>query len=246
MTISNTLRPSYEFFLGLGGYTPHLESGGVNILLSKTPLKGMSAMKTTNSQLSDVIGYALYGLLTCVIIIFVWSALEQFAEGTPWLGSAFEFLSNSDFPFVLTAAAVALTTITAKILIGFVSKKLIWNRLADMPAFASLTSSMDQVTQRLVAGESERQDRVVWVHWPSQELQTIGIVTASAARPGQTSDWLTVVILPTAGKVTGGSLRRVRPENVSASNWSINEALAFVSSSGTTGNILKDQAGEID
>ena len=201
-------------------------------------------MEIRNSRLAGLLGYIIYGILTCAIIIFVWSAIEQVIEGTPWLGKAIETISNSDVPYVLSGVVVLLIALITLTVVGFVSKKLIWSRLAEVPVFAGLAGSVDQVGKQLLSGTPERQNRVVWVHWPSQELQTIGVLTGSATGVDETSEWFTVVILPTAGKVTGGSLRRIRREHVTPTSWSVKEALAFVSSSGAAGSRLIDHTSE--
>lgn len=143
-----------------------------------------------------------------------------------------ETLSNSRLPGLGAAVVVVLATALTLALTGFVVRRFLWAHLTRIPVLATLTRGVDQVTAQLRAGGPLRRDRVVWVPWPNENLQTLGVVTGPGATPGETPAWLTVTLFSTAGHVTGGMLRRVRSELVTYPGWTIDEAVAFVSSSG--------------
>ena len=190
---------------------------------------------TSSSPRVALLTSVVYGVATCALILVPWIAVEQLVKRIPWAGSAIETLRASELPALSSAVIIVLGTVLALALVGFVARKYLWDRLARVPLLATFTSGVDQVSGQLLAGGPPGRDRVVWVPWPSEELQTIGVLTGLGATPGETPAWLAVVMFPTAGRVTGGMLRRVRPELVKYSGWSIDEALAFVSSSGAQG-----------
>lgn len=187
---------------------------------------------TRSSPRAALLTYVVYGVVTCAVILVPWIAVEQLVERIPLAGSAIEALWDSELPTLSVAVIIVLGTVLALALVGWVVRKFLWDRLASVPILATFTSGVEQVSEQLLAGSLPGRDRVVWVPWPSEELQTIGVVTGPGAAPGETQAWLTVVMLPTAGQVTGGMLRRVRSELVTYPGWTIDEALAFVSTSG--------------
>jgi uncharacterized membrane protein len=193
-------------------------------------------MQNSNSRIASISTYLVYGVLTCALAWYVWSTFEQIIDAMPWLHDLVQATGLSDLPNLLSYLVVLILALVAILIVGFASKVFIWDRIAQLPVFAGLTSSFEQVGNRLLSDKSEPQDKVVWVQWPNDDIQTIGLVTGANTSDDAGSEWLTVVLFPTAGKVSGGMLRRVRPDQITPSSWTVKEALAFVSSSGVVGD----------
>jgi len=180
--------------------------------------------------IQNMLVYVLYGILTAVVAAYIWSLVEQLLDSVPLVNQASAHFTST--PFSGSIFSAIFLVFVGLIFVGYLSKRFIWDRLADLPIVEGLTSTVGQVSKKLLSGAEESRGRVVWVKWPNEELQTIGIIAGGGTYDPAETEWFSIVLFPTAGSISGGMLRRAKPELVTGADMTIEEALAFVKSSG--------------
>ena len=184
------------------------------------------------SRLSALLRYLLYGVVTCALVAVPWIAVDELVKRFPALGEAMNWLRGVKLPAPGGWILALLALVVALALVGWVVRRFVWDRLTAMPLFRNFLPSVEQLGDQLRVGEGRRRDVVVWVATPSDSVRTLGLVTGRLAAPTGEEEWLAVVLFPTAGHLRGGPLRAVAPALVSYPGWTVDEALAFVTSSG--------------
>lgn len=193
--------------------------------------------------------YLITGILTVVplwitfiVFRFVASLLAQF--GTPLIGTVFGWL-GAWFPGLrgllgetwLITVLSFVATLLILYLIGLVANRVIGQRL-----FAAFDAMMERIplvhsiyggTKKLMAllqNKPNGTQRVVLIEFPSAGLKSIGFVT----RVFEDADGrqLASVYVPTTPNPTGGYLEIVPVEHLIATDWSVDQAMAFVLSVG--------------
>ena len=183
--------------------------------------------------------------LTWVVFKFIFSFISHI--GAPIVAGAFTALS-AVFPnaagwlsqewFQLIIAFIA--TIAALYLLGLASNRVFGQRLLE--AFEGLITRIPLVqtiyggTKKLMTMLSTKPggtQRVVLIDFPSPELKSVGFVTRvfvdSAGRE------VAAVYVPTTPNPTGGYLEIVPVEKLVATDWSMDQAMAFLLSGGAVG-----------
>jgi uncharacterized membrane protein len=196
--------------------------------------------------------YLFTGLLTFIPIWLTWVVFKSIFSllsqvNLPWVAALFDALANA-FPQTLgrinqgwLASLLAfVVTIVALYVMGFAADRVLGRRL--LGAFESLigrvpfahtiysgTKKLMSIMQNKPAGTQ----RVVLIDFPSPELKTIGFVT----RVFRDADGveLAAVYVPTTPNPTGGYLEIVPIERLVATDWSVDQAMAFILSAGAAG-----------
>lgn len=193
--------------------------------------------------------YLITGILTVVplwitfiVFRFIASLLAEF--GSPLIGALFEWL-GALFPRLRALFAEAwlingigfVATLVLLYLIGLVANRVLGQRLfAAFDAFMEripLVHSIYGGTKKLMAllqNKPNGTQRVVLIEFPSPGLRTIGFVT----RVFEDADGLQLaaVYVPTTPNPTGGYLEIVPVDRLIATDWSVDQAMAFVLSVG--------------
>lgn len=196
--------------------------------------------------------YLITGLLTIVplwltwlVFTFIFGLLSHLGE--PIVGMLFKALSAASPPSAawlgqdwLKSIVAFVSTLIALYLLGLASSRVFGARLIS--AFERLISHIPLVhtiyggTKKLMTMLSTKPagtQRVVLIDFPSPELKSIGFVTRvftdSAGRE------LAAVYVPTTPNPTGGYLEIVPVEKLVATDWSIDQAMAFLLSGGAVG-----------
>ena len=183
--------------------------------------------------------------LTWVVFKFIFSFLSHI--GAPLVAGLFSALSTV-FPgtagwlnqewFQLIIAFIG--TIVALYVIGIASNRVFGQRLLE--AFENLISRIPMVqtiyggTKKLMAMLSTKPagtQRVVLIDFPSPELKSIGFVTRVFVDDAGRE--LAAVYVPTTPNPTGGYLEIVPVEKLIATDWSMDQAMAFLLSGGAVG-----------
>lgn len=183
--------------------------------------------------------------LTWVVFKFVFSFLSH--VGAPVVATLFAALSAA-FPGAamwlsqewFQSIMAFIGTIVALYLVGFATSRVFGQRIID--AFERLISRIPLVhtiyggSKKLMSVLSTKPaglQRVVLIDFPSPELKSIGFVTRvftdSAGRE------LAAVYVPTTPNPTGGYLEIVPIEKLVATDWSMDQAMAFILSGGAVG-----------
>ncbi|HWU51273.1 MAG TPA: DUF502 domain-containing protein [Tahibacter sp.] len=180
--------------------------------------------------------------ITFIVFRFIASLLAEF--GAPlinalfaWLGALFPGLRTLLAETWLIHAISLAATLVILYLIGLVANRVLGQRL--LAAFDALMERIPLVhsiyggTKKLMAllqNKPNGTQRVVLVDFPSTGLKSVGFVTRvfedADGRP------LAAVYVPTTPNPTGGYLEIVPTERLIATDWSVDQAMAFVLSMG--------------
>lgn len=180
--------------------------------------------------------------ITFIVFRFVASLLAEF--GSPLIGTVFGWLGGW-FPgltpllgerWLLNAISFAATLVIFY-LVGLVASRVFGQRL-----LAGFDALMDRIPlvhsiyggskklMTLLQNKPNGTQRVVLIDFPSPGLKTIGFVT----RVFDDADGrqLASVYVPTTPNPTGGYLEIVPTDQLIATDWSVDQAMAFVLSVG--------------
>lgn len=183
--------------------------------------------------------------LTWVVFKFIFSLLSHVGE--PVVGALFSALSTLSPNSAawlgqewLRSIVAFVGTLLALYLVGLASSRVFGERV--IAAFDGLISRIPLVhtiyggTKKLMSMLSTKPagtQRVVLIDFPSPELKSIGFVTRvfidAAGRE------LAAVYVPTTPNPTGGYLEIVPVEKLVATDWSMDQAMAFILSGGAIG-----------
>lgn len=180
--------------------------------------------------------------ITFIVFRFVASLLAEF--GSPLIGAVFSWLGGwfprlvpvLGEPWLLSAIGFAATLVIFY-LVGLIASRVFGQRL--LAAFDALMDRIPLVhsvyggTKKLMTLLQNKPDgtqRVVLIDFPSAGLKSVGFVT----RVFDDADGrqLASVYVPTTPNPTGGYLEIVPTDQLIATDWSVDQAMAFVLSVG--------------
>lgn len=183
--------------------------------------------------------------LTWVVFKFIFSFLSH--VGAPAVVGTFAVLSTV-FPNAtewlsqewLQSIIAFVGTIVALYLIGFATRFVFGQRL--LAAFERLIGRIPLVhtiyggSKKLITlmqNKPGSTQRVVLIGFPSPTLKTIGFVTRIFV--SDNGQEMAAVYVPTTPNPTGGYLEIVPVEDLIATDWSVDQAMAFILSGGAAG-----------
>ncbi len=196
--------------------------------------------------------YVLVGLITVAPLVVTWFVFElllgQLSRlGAPWVAAlaatlrpAWPDLAQWLVEGWLTSLLAALIALVLLYLLGWFASRVIGRRVLD--AFESLVQRIPMVaaiyggTKRLLSVVKDRPaevQRVVLIPFPNREMRTIGFVTR-VLEDEATGEKIAVVYVPTAPNPTSGYIELVPLTAVTSTDWTMDEAMSFVISGGTT------------
>ena len=196
--------------------------------------------------------YLLTGLLTFIPIWLTWIVFKSIFSllsqvNLPWVAALFDTLAgvfpetlghfNQEWLTSLLAFAVTLTALYA---MGFAVSHVFGRRLLGafervidrIPVAHSIYGGAKKLMGMLQSKPGGTQ-RVVLIDFPSPELKSIGFVTRVFRDAGGAE--LAAVYVPTTPNPTGGYLEIVPIERLIATDWSVDQAMAFILSAGAAG-----------
>ncbi len=183
--------------------------------------------------------------LTWIVFKFVFGLLSEISS--PLVSGLVALLGSSwpstgqllGQPWVISLIAVVITLVSLY-LVGFAARFVLGRRMID--AFEQLIERIPVVhsiyggtkkLMSLVQNKPSGTQRVVLIDFPSPHLKSIGFVTR-VFRDGSDRE-LAAVYVPTTPNPTGGYLEIVPVENLTATDWSVDQAMAFLLSAGAVG-----------
>jgi len=197
--------------------------------------------------------YLIAGIITVIPIWLTWwlfrFILNQLSNvGRPWVRamaraldevgvSATEWVQAPWFESVL---AIVLTIIFLYLL-GWGATRVIGKRI--LAAFDRLVARIPLVTRiygavktltSTIQQKPEGVQRVVLIPFPTPEMKTVGFVTRILTEE-HSGRQLAAVYVPTTPNPTSGYLEIVPLEQVTSTDWSVDEAMAFIISGGAVG-----------
>jgi uncharacterized membrane protein len=183
--------------------------------------------------------------LTWVVFKFVFGLLSEIsaplvagmvaALGSTWPTTG-EFLGQ---PWLISLIAF-LITVVSLYLVGFAANFVLGRRLIEaaerliqrIPIVHSIYGGTKKLMSALQNKPSGTQ-RVVLIDFPSPYLKSVGFVTRVFRDSGGRE--LAAVYVPTTPNPTGGYLEIVPIERLTATDWSVDQAMAFLLSAGAVG-----------
>ena len=193
--------------------------------------------------------YLLTGLLTFIPIWLTWAVFKFIFSllsqvNLPWVAAVFSTLADafpetigrlnqgwlvSLFAFVVTVIALyvagwASSHVFGRRLIGIMERLILRIPLAH--TIYSGTKKLMGLLQKKPTGTQ----RVVLIDFPSPELKSVGFVTR--VFQDASGRELAAVYVPTTPNPTGGYLEIVPIERLIATDWTVDQAMAFILSAG--------------
>lgn len=194
--------------------------------------------------------YLLTGLLTFIPLWVTWLVFKFVLGllagiGTPVVGAlvgavgqASPALGDSlNRGWLLFVLALVLTVL-ALYLLGWLANRVIGQRLLE--AFDNLLARIPLVqtiyggTKKLMAVLQQKPSgvqRVVLIDFPRQGMKVVGFVTRVMIEEG-TGREMAAVYIPTTPNPTGGYLEVVPVDELTPTDWTMDQAMAFIISGG--------------
>ena len=193
--------------------------------------------------------YLLTGLLTFIPIWLTWAVFKFIFSllsqvNLPWVAALFSALANafpetigalnqawlvSIFAFVVTIVALYITGWAASHVFGRRLIAIFEGLIQRIPLAHTIYSGTKKLMSMLQKKPAGTQ-RVVLIDFPSPELKSIGFVTRVFSDPSGRE--YAAVYVPTTPNPTGGYLEIVPIERLVATDWSVDQAMAFILSAG--------------
>lgn len=195
--------------------------------------------------------YLLAGVLTVVPVWITWVVFRFVVEqlsafGMPWVATLSGLIAPYS-PELATAllgpwfrqAIGVILTVFALLVLGWMATRVVGGRL--IAAFDGLIQRIPLVekiygaTKALLGVLQQHPDqvqRVVLIDFPSPEMKTIGFVTR-VLKDADTGEELAAVYVPTTPNPTSGYMELVPLSKVTATDWTMDQAMTFVISGGT-------------
>ncbi|MGY0328717.1 DUF502 domain-containing protein [Xylella fastidiosa subsp. multiplex] len=181
--------------------------------------------------------------LTWVVVKFVFSLLS--GVSSPWVVPLSERIAAS-FPGYLgwiqalwVQNTIALgVTLLAILFVGTLSRRMIGQRLLRwfeaimrrIP-FASVIYDSARKLLDILQTQPGSTQRVVLIDFPHRDMKAVGLVTR-VIRDRDTGQELAAVYVPTTPNPTSGYLEIVPVEQLTPTNWSVDQAMSFIISGG--------------
>ncbi len=194
--------------------------------------------------------YLLTGLLTFIPLWVTWLVFKFVLGllagiGAPLVGGLLNALAlvaphaaESLKAEWLTFIVALLLTLVALYLLGFVANRVIGQRFLD--AFDSLLARIPLVqtiyggTKKLMAvlqNKPSGMQRVVLIDFPRRGMKVVGFVTRVMVEEGSGRE-MAAVYVPTTPNPTGGYLELVPVNELTPTDWTMDQAMAFIISGG--------------
>jgi uncharacterized membrane protein len=195
--------------------------------------------------------YIVVGVVTAAPLAITWLIVDLLFDqlsriGRPWVRAAARALApeqpllaswlQNETLLSILAAAVILAALWA---LGWMTTLVVGRRMIGiLESLIGLIPFVDKIyraTKRFlsVAGSSSDGDRrVVLIAFPSPEMKTIGLVTR-ILKDKDTGEDLAAVYVPTSPNPTSGYIEIVPVRDVIFTDWTFDQAMAFVVTGGS-------------
>jgi uncharacterized membrane protein len=150
--------------------------------------------------------------------------LAGWAIEVPWLSSALAILLTLGMFYLLGWAMTRL--------LGRQIMRTIDNIIHRIPMVTSVYGATKKLVESL-RSERGRGGKVVLIAFPHERVKAVGVVTRTFVDE-ETGEQLAAVYVPTAPNPTSGYLEIVPVDELVPLDWTVDQAMAFVLSGGTT------------
>lgn len=209
-------------------------------------------MTATEQKKNPIMRRLLAGLFAVAPIVVTWIILSFLFQQLSYFGRPLvrglsntirptapvvaDFISNQALQSVL-AVAVVLVGIY---LLGWLAERIAGRRLIGLVDSLAqripIVQTIYRATKRFldIAGSAEdkKVQRVVLINFPSPEMKTVGLLTHTM-QDKETGEELAVVYVPTTPNPTSGYLEILPMNNLTFTDWTLDEAMAFIVTAGS-------------
>ena len=181
--------------------------------------------------------------LTWVVVKFVFGLLSDISK--PLIGPALHNVAIGDpmrwswldDPWVQTALAV-LATVAVVLISGWLARRVFGQRLlrwfealvSRIPLASTVYGSARKLFD-ILQTQPDGTQRVVLIDFPHRGVKAVGFVTRILREEG-TGRELAAVYVPTTPNPTGGYLELVPVEDLTPTDWTVDQAMTFIISGG--------------
>jgi uncharacterized membrane protein len=181
--------------------------------------------------------------LTWVVVKFVFALLSDLSK--PLVGPLLADVASArpatlgwlSDPWVQTALAL-LATVAVILLAGWLARRVIGQRVlrwfevlvARIPLASTIYGSARKLLD-ILQTQPDGTQRVVLVDFPHTQMKSVGFVTRVIRERGSGRE-LAAVYVPTTPNPTSGYLEIVPVELLTPTDWTVDEAMAFIISGG--------------
>ena len=207
----------------------------------------MSAQPTRGKRLQRLFLTGLLTLLpiwlTWIVVKFVFGLLSDLSRPLvdPLLANLAQAAPRTlgwlQDPWVQTAIAL-LATLAVILLSGWMARRVVGQRLlkwfesfiARIPLASTIYGSARKLLD-ILQTQPDGTQRVVLIDFPHDQMKSVGFVTRVIRERG-TGRELAAVYVPTTPNPTSGYLEIVPVEKITPTDWTVDEAMAFIISGG--------------
>ena len=181
--------------------------------------------------------------LTWVVVTFVFGLLSGISK--PWVLPVSRGIAASDprmfgwfdDPWTQTTLAL-IATVLVILLVGWLARRVVGQRLlrwfealvARVPLASTIYGSARKLLD-ILQTQPDGTQRVVLIDFPHDKMKSVGFVTRVIREQG-TGRELAAVYVPTTPNPTSGYLEIVPVENITPTDWTVDQAMSFIISGG--------------
>ncbi len=173
----------------------------------------------------------IFGLLSGMSKPIIQPITAKLATSSP------ELLGWMSAPWVQTGAALAFT-LSFILVVGWLARRVIGQRIIiwfevlmnSIPLVKTIYGSARQLLD-LLQTKPDGTQRVVLIDFPHRDMKSVGFVTRTL-RDEITGKEIAAVYVPTTPNPTSGYLELVPIELVTPTDWTVDQAMAFIISGG--------------
>lgn len=176
---------------------------------------------------------------------------SKFPKVAEFFSTPIEFLSNPVITNIISCLLVILIIYGVGIFTTAVIGKRIFNffenLLERIPVIKNIYGAVRKLTIVLQEKPADDVDRVVLIDFPSPEMKTVGLVTR-VMDDAVTGRKLAAVYVPTTPNPTSGYLEIVPVEKLTATDWTMEQAMSFIVSGGAIApeNLSYENTAKLD
>jgi len=183
--------------------------------------------------------------LTWIVIKFVFTLLSDLSK--PLIGPLSAYLANW-FPKTvhwIHATSVQntiglLATLALVLTVGWLARRVLGQRMLfglealvlRLPLAGMVYSSARKLLE-ILQTKPDGTQRVVLINFPNENMKTVGLVTR-VIRDQNTGRELAAVYVPTTPNPTSGYLEIVPVDQITPTDWTVDQAMSFIISGGAT------------
>ena len=172
----------------------------------------------------------VFVLLSDISRPLIGPGLQGLAEGEPTLAWLVQPWVQNGIALLATLGVILLSGVMARRVFGQRVLRWIEALIQKIPFASTIYGSARQLLD-ILQTKPDGTQRVVLVDFPHTEMKSIGFVTRVLKEQGSGRE-LAAVYVPTTPNPTSGYLEIVPVEKITPTDWTVDQAMAFIISGG--------------